>query len=33
MVIVRQAVRILTDLGDDAFTTTRQPLMSTMVTR
>lgn len=31
--IVRQAVHILTDLGDDAFTIIRQPSTSTVVTR
>jgi hypothetical protein len=31
--IVRQAVHILTDLSDDAFTITRQPSTSTVVTR
>jgi transposase len=31
--IVRQAVHILTDLGEDAFTIIRQPATSTVVTR
>jgi transposase len=31
--IVRQAMHILADLGDDAFTITRQPSASTVITR